>query len=94
LRALECVKEDPLAAAHRPALEQRFMRARFDAAFSLISRRRYREAIPYWWAAIRSSGSLLRKCKSSMRLALTALMSAQPSARGPSAKQPGPKSAP
>jgi glycosyltransferase involved in cell wall biosynthesis len=68
LRALECVREDPLAGSHRSLLESRLMRARFDAAGVLMRRGRQSEGLAHWGSALRTEGPILRKLTGSLRL--------------------------
>jgi glycosyltransferase involved in cell wall biosynthesis len=75
LRALECVREDPMATAHLPLLERRIARAQFDATAALLKRRQFGEALSYWQQALRSRSSPLRKVRGSVRLALILLAS-------------------
>ncbi|MCO4100704.1 MAG: glycosyltransferase family 2 protein [Gemmatimonas sp.] len=70
LKALECVRKDPNANSYMEILEHRIGRAKFEAASSLLQRRRLGEAFSLWADAMRSRSGTVRKAKSSVRLTL------------------------
>lgn len=73
LKALQAVSEDPLAQQWSRELDDRLVRARFDAANALLRRTRWAEAASHISHALGARGSLPRKAKGVVRAALTAV---------------------